>query len=149
MEETELQNELASIRNLMERSSKFISLSGLSGILAGGYALIGGGVVWSILKADPVLEDIRSEAKAPVSGLFYGGDGFAGVYTSLIIKLLLIAIFVLLASVVTALTLSKRQAKRKNQPMWGAVSRQLMFNMAVPLLTGEIPIGILLVHHHY
>src|SRR4051794_34710497 len=41
MEETELQNELASIRSIMERSSKFISLSGMSGILAGIYALVG------------------------------------------------------------------------------------------------------------
>jgi hypothetical protein len=35
------QEDLASIRKMMEQSSKFLSLSGLSGILAGTYALLG------------------------------------------------------------------------------------------------------------
>lgn len=41
MQEEDIYSELNSIRNLMERSAKFISLSGLSGILAGIYALVG------------------------------------------------------------------------------------------------------------
>lgn len=49
MEEQNLHDELASIRNLMERSSKFISLSGLSGILAGIYALIGAAFAFSFI----------------------------------------------------------------------------------------------------
>jgi hypothetical protein len=54
-----------------------------------------------------------------------------------------------LASIITAVLLSNRQAKRKGQPMWGAVSRQLMFHMAVPLLAGGVLIVILLLHQHY
>ncbi len=46
MEEKEIHDELSAIRGLMERSSKFISLSGLSGILAGVYALIGATIVY-------------------------------------------------------------------------------------------------------
>jgi len=37
----EYEKDLASIRTIMERSAKFISLSGLSGVLAGIYALCG------------------------------------------------------------------------------------------------------------
>ena len=48
MEEKEIHDELSAIRNLMERSSKFISLSGLSGILAGVYALIGAAFAYII-----------------------------------------------------------------------------------------------------
>jgi len=152
MEEKELQDELASIRRIMERSSKFISLSGLSGILAGVYALVGALIAWTLLNSDPaygVLRQARTEADAPVTGLFYGGDGFAGIYTGLIVKLLLIAVAVLVASIITAILLSSRQAKKKGQPMWGAISQQLMFNMAIPLIAGGALIFILLLHHHY
>jgi len=152
MEETELQNELASIRSIMERSSKFISLSGLSGILAGIYALIGAWVAYIILNSDEMLSlllQARRQTGTSVTGLFYGGDGFAGVYTALIVKLLLIAAIVLVTSIATALYLSNRQAKRKGQQMWGSVSRSLVYHMAVPLIAGGILIVILLLHHHY
>ena len=49
MQEKDIYTELSSIRNLMERSTKFISLSGLSGILAGIYALIGAFVGYKIV----------------------------------------------------------------------------------------------------
>ena len=39
-------NDLAEIRSMMERSSRFISLSGLSGVVVGAYALVGAGVAW-------------------------------------------------------------------------------------------------------
>lgn len=136
MEEKEIHDELSAIRNLMERSSKFISLSGLSGILAGVYALIGAGVAYMLLKdaepgADIYLNGTRTHISAPPFFNRYVVD-----YSSLVWKLIFIAVIVLLASIITAIQLSKRQAKRKDQPMWGAVSRQLMFNMAVPLLAG-------------
>jgi predicted lysophospholipase L1 biosynthesis ABC-type transport system permease subunit len=44
----EYEKDIASIRNMMERSVKFISLSGLSGVLAGMYALIGAAVAYFI-----------------------------------------------------------------------------------------------------
>lgn len=37
---------LSEIRSLMERSSRFISLSGLSGVAAGVFALIGAAAVY-------------------------------------------------------------------------------------------------------
>ena len=43
---------LVDIRNMMERSSKFLSLSGLSGIFAGISALIGAFIAYSYLKLD-------------------------------------------------------------------------------------------------
>ena len=49
MKDQDIHAELSSIRNLMERSAKFISLSGLSGILAGVYAIIGAGLGYEIL----------------------------------------------------------------------------------------------------
>lgn len=138
MEEKQIHNDLAAIRNLMERSQKFISLSGLSGILAGVYALIGAGAAYCILYANGARETIH---------INYGS--FGSVMNSDVPILLLIAIAVLIASVLTGYFLSKRQAKRKGQAIWGSISRSLLFYMAVPLVSGGIFILILLSHGHY
>ncbi len=146
MEEKELQDELASIRSLMERSSKFISLSGLSGILAGVYALVGAGLGYKFIN------DAFSDTNFYLNGKRIQLDSspfpFFNRYmidtSSLIWKLFAIALVVLLASVVTAILLSRRQAKRKNQPMWGTASRSLLFHMGVPLITGGCLIAVLI-----
>ncbi|MFB9844211.1 hypothetical protein [Mucilaginibacter ginsenosidivorans] len=150
MEETELQNELASIRSIMERSSKFISLSGLSGILAGIYALLGAGVAGLVIMDDPGYSFSRKLDEAIFKG-HNAGSLYRNFndYSDLILKLVTIAAVVLVASIATALYLSNRQAKRKGQQMWGSVSRSLLYHMAVPLLSGGILILILLLHHHY
>lgn len=114
MKKNQVQQDLASIRNLMERSSKFISLSGLSGILAGIYALSGSAFAYFTLNKPTLSHD------------------------DLITKIIFAAILVLLASVTTGLALSARKAKRNGQKVWGAASRSLLFQMMVPLLTGGV-----------
>ena len=42
--------DISEIKNLMNKSSRFISLSGLSGVLAGIYALIGAAVAYYIVQ---------------------------------------------------------------------------------------------------
>jgi hypothetical protein len=149
MEEKELQSELASIRSIMERSSKFISLSGLSGILAGIYALMGAYVAYDILGEDATHVMVRSrmpvDTNTSVTGLVASGNLFDGIA----IRLAVVALIVLIASIATAILLSIRQAKRKGQPMWGSVSRTLLFHMAVPLIAGGAFILILLLRRHY
>jgi hypothetical protein len=138
MKEKELHDELASIRNMMERSSKFISLSGLSGILAGVYALIGAGIVYNTIY--PRIPKINSAT----IGLLYGHSTTADAF-----YILVIAIIVLVASVSTGIFLTLRKAKRKGQPVWGSTSRTLMLNMLVPLLAAGILILILLNRGYY
>ncbi|WP_428330495.1 hypothetical protein [Mucilaginibacter sp.] len=138
MEEKEIQDELTSIRSLMERSSKFISLSGLSGILAGIYALIGAAAAFNILYTDAFTRNFT-----------IGDDADAGKITSRSYLLLSIALLVLIASVITGFILSYRKAKQKRQPLWGQTSRSLLFHMATPLVTGGIFILILIIQGHY
>jgi hypothetical protein len=127
VEEKEIHDELAAIRGLMERSSKFISLSGLSGILAGVYALIGAFFAYRLIYQGPTrIYDSLS----------------IGTYPDTIYYLILIAIVVLALSLITGFVLSSRQAKRKGQPIWGKISRDLLFHMATPLITGGILIVI-------
>jgi hypothetical protein len=113
--------------------------------LAGVFALVGAGVAYNIISSEPnpvgFIQDVQSGNHNV--GLFYGSDG-PTIYTVPLSKLILIAVIVLIASIATAILLSKRQAKRKAQPMWGTVSRSLLFHMATPLLAGGAMIFILL-----
>lgn len=136
MEEQNLHDELASIRNLMERSSKFISLSGLSGILAGIYALIGAAVAFSFIYH---------------ANAFSNGNNVVPFFDynwQLLYQLATVAFVVLAASLATGLILAQRKAKKKNQPIWGEASKQLLFNMAVPLFAGGLLSIIMLFKGH-
>ena len=138
MKEEELHNELASIRNIMERSSKFISLSGLSGILAGVYALIGAGIVYKELY--PQIPKLNRST----IGLFYGSHISVDA-----LYVLVVALIVFLLSIGTGVFLTIRKAKKNNQPVWGNTSRTLLLNMLVPLVTGGVLILILLDRGYY
>lgn len=139
MEEKDLQNELASIRSIMERSSKFISLSGLSGILAGVYALIGAAIAYYLLYVD--LHTINPDIHYRIVGVL---NSILNVSVFLIL-----GFAILFASIATGIILTARKAKRKGQPIWGNLSRALLFHMAVPLVTGGILTFIFLSRGYY
>ncbi|MDB4924192.1 hypothetical protein [Mucilaginibacter sp.] len=132
MKEKEIQDDLASIRSLMERSSKFISLSGLSGILAGIYALIGAAAAFCLIR-EP---------------LNYDQVTFLHLL-KVLPYLIAIAAVVLIASIATCVLLTYQKAKRKGQSIWGKTSRELLFNMAAPLLTGGLLIIIFLYRGYF
>ena len=129
MQEQEIYSELNSIRNLMERSAKFISLSGLSGILAGCYALIGAGFGYYIVYGASGGLDYRD---------YYVND------ETVVFKLVSIAFVVLMLSLITCVLLTLRKAKQKGEKVWNPSSKNLLVNMAIPLLTGGILVLILL-----
>src|ERR1700744_1392543 len=117
MEENKIHDDLSAIRNLMERSQKFISLSGLSGILAGLYALIGAGLAYSILYKDaPAITDEKIGR-----GIVAGRE-----ISAITLELFGIACLVLLLSLITGIILTRNKAKRKGQAIWGRISRSLM-----------------------
>jgi general stress protein CsbA len=140
VKENEIQDELTSIRTMMERSSKFISLSGLSGVLAGIYALIGAAIAWwYTFQSDYFsLRNAASYSDA-TDGSLYGNWQ----------QLALTGIIVFIASIATGVYLTMRKAKQKGQSVWGRASRQLLFNLAVPLITGAILVLILIFRGYY
>lgn len=129
----EYEKDLSSIRNLMERSVKVISLSGLSGVMAGLYALAGAVTAYFLIHY-------------PVSPLRYR---IYSVQPPVIEKLLMVAALVLFASLLTGVLFSKRKAKRFGENLWNATSKRLMINLAIPLATGGIFILIILYNGHY
>ncbi|MFZ4464180.1 MAG: hypothetical protein ACOYN5_10045 [Bacteroidales bacterium] len=120
--------DIADIRTMMERSSKFLSLSGWAGILAGIYALVGAYIAHSIFRFNPTyLTEIASE------------DSSENIQ-----NIVILAISILIFSVGTALILSLKRATKRSESVWNATSRRMLINMAVPLVSGGILILILL-----
>jgi hypothetical protein len=128
------EQDLASIRTMMERSVKFISLSGLSGILAGTYALIGSASAYFLIQYPLSITSYRQESIQQPSILW---------------KLLLIAIAVLVASLCTGVWMSHKKAKQLGTSIWNETSKKLFINLAIPLATGGAFILILLMNGHY
>lgn len=128
------QKDLESIRNLMERSVKFLSLSGLSGILAGVYALAGAVVAYNLV----------GQPKSPLEYLQK-----SAYQQDLAIQLLIIAIIVLGASLITGYVMADKKAKKQGVKVWNATSKRLVINLAIPLVTGALFILILLWNGHY
>lgn len=124
MKEKDIYTELNAIRNLMERSTRFISLSGLSGVLAGIYALAGTYIAYKLIYP-------------PTDGSSFNA------YNTLTL-LLLLAITVLVLSVATGIGMTFRQAKKKGEKLWNPISRKLFINMALPLITGGLFVLILI-----
>lgn len=124
----EYEKDLASIRSMMERSVKFISLSGLSGVLAGVYALIGTVAAYYVL-----------ELETPIQSRDYSILEIDVIY-----KILAIAAAVLAVSVATFIFFSNRKAKKHNVVFWNTASKQMFFNISIPLVSGGIFILILL-----
>ena len=113
--------DLNEIKHLMNKSSRFMSLSGLSGILAGIYALTGAFFVNRIIK------NIREAPNAL--------ESFVITYNS-VVTLILIAFGVLFLSIITAIYLSWCKAKKHNENLWDTTSKRLLINFMIPLTTG-------------
>jgi len=134
MKEDGIYSELSSIRSLMERSSKFISLSGLSGVMAGVYALGGAFFAQRLLRSQESRLDTSNEYS---------------LNAGIVPQLTLIAIVVLFLSITTCLILTLRQSRKKGEPSWHPGSKRLLTNLAIPLLTGGIFTTILLLRGEY
>ena len=109
--------ELQHIKKMMERSSRFISLSGLSGIAAGICALTG---AWF---ANDIIQKSRGPA-ADTNAIFLSS------------QLLLIAALTFIAAFLSAFLFTYLRSKKNNIPLWGTTAKRLMINVAIPMVAG-------------
>jgi hypothetical protein len=122
--------DLAEIRSMMERSSKFMSLSGWAGILAGIYALTGAYIAYVHLDFNP--DQLVYDAKE------------AGSMFSDFTQLIALALLILLLAIGTAILLSMQKAHKRREKAWNATSKRLLIRMSVPLVAGGLLVLILL-----
>ena len=109
---------LQDIKRMMERSSRFISLSGLSGVSAGICALIGAYLAHGM---------IRSYVQGPNT------ESFRYAFE---LQMFLVAMAVLFAALVSSTLLTWRKARKSQLPIWDHASKKLAINMAIPLAAG-------------
>lgn len=117
------QEDLTAIRSMMERSSRFISLSGLSGVAAGFIALAGG--LWALFLLHQQGRDYQTHASIPYSTDFFG-------------QLFIIAVVILILAITSAAYFTIRKSKRSGLKIWTSATRHLLINLFVPLLIGGI-----------
>ena len=129
-EDQDYLRDIAKMRSLMERSSKFLSLSGMAGIMAGIYALAGAYIAYAVLDFNP--DDTGYGSAKP------------GAITSDLLNLILLAATILLFAIGTAIILSYRNAAKRSEKFWNPTARRLMWNMAVPLVAGGILIMVMI-----
>lgn len=121
---------LTEIRSMMERSSRFISLSGLSGIFAGIFALCGAYAAYLKLNS--------------LNGIYRLLDSNA--LMDIVIYLLVDASLVLAASLTVGVILTIRNSKKKGIKIWDTTSKRLLINLLIPLITGGLFCLVLLYH---
>jgi hypothetical protein len=125
--------DIQAIREIMERSSKFLSLSGLAGIFAGVCALIGAAVAWLF-----ILGPVQVQYAGFVQDSVGSANADIGFYLALDAALVLV--FALLGAVF----FSFRKAKKAGQQFWTNSTRRLLFHLMLPLVSGGILILILI-----
>lgn len=129
MSEQDYLKDISEIKNLMNRSSRFISLSGLSGIFAGVYAITGAVIAYVFIFPEP------------------GENLYLHSFDFKLLLALLASVAIL--SIVTAYLLTSRKAKREKVKVWDTTTRRLLLNFLIPLVTGGLYILIKLNGQHY
>lgn len=122
---------LHEIRSIMDRSGRFQSLSGLSGIFVGLIALAGAGAVqWHLL----------------VQGMDYPAlyQGVVAVGTAHFTALAAAVVFGLAAGTVLYFTILK--ARKAQQSAWTLQAKRLLLNFCLPMMAGGIFCGVLIFH---
>lgn len=126
------------IRNMMKKSTRFLSLSGLSGVFAGIYALVGAYIAYLMLGEfaasfrDDTGRDVGMNVKERLFGLY--------------VDYVLLAAAILVASIVTAYFFSNRKAKREGHNLFDHTAIRVLINLCIPLVAGGLFCLALLYH---
>ncbi|WP_346984069.1 hypothetical protein [Chryseobacterium sp. POE27] len=132
MESKNYHEDLSHIRSMMERSSRFISLSGLSGVVAGLAAIIGAVYVYFVFKRE---------------GIDYF-DGDRNIFgPSLVKELIFIGTAILIVAILSGYLFTAHKSRKKGLKIWDATTKRLLVTFAVPLVTGGLFCLGLLYHH--
>ncbi len=115
------------IRRIMEESSRFLSLSGLAGLFAGITAVAGALVAYFVILQNGNIKYADNLMSLPEQN--------ARVVRW---ELLADALIVLIISVMVTLYFSIKKAKKEGKNFMTPISKRLLINFLIPLVTGGI-----------
>ncbi len=117
------EQELSEIKSMMERSTRFLSLSGLAGVLAGIYALFAAGMAYYWIYYP------------------YFPFGFRTSYvddSAIFTKLIVLALVILALSLGSAYILSQQKSQRLATNLWTPAGKRFLQALFIPVLIGGI-----------
>jgi len=128
---------LRDIKQMMQKSSRFISLSGLSGIAAGCCALAGAWVARNRIEA---YKSDQSIEVIDIKG--YSGSGRIKPLSLMNLEkeLIIIAVVTFLLAFSLSFLFTYQRSKKTGVPIWGYVARKVMVNVMIPMLAGAVVI---------
>ncbi|KUG06690.1 hypothetical protein [Solirubrum puertoriconensis] len=133
--------QLAEIRSIMERSSRFISLSGLSGIGAGVVALAGAGLGhWYLhrLLGGSLGTSQYGSSFGSASGLISLLEESPTVRFAVLPFLLVLCLGIIVLAGGVAVFFTRRRTRHVGGSLWDGVARRLFWSMALPLVAGGL-----------
>lgn len=117
------EQDIEHIRKMMERSAQFISLSGLSGIFAGLFAIIAAMAALVVFKKN---------------GIDYFSDNPIVYSKEVLQSLIIICLVTLLAAIGSAIYFTYKKSRKNNISPWNSLTRRLLISFMVPLVAGGI-----------
>jgi len=128
--------DIKAIRKIMEESSRFLSLSGLSGIFAGVTAIAGALFAYFFILDNGSVhydEYFKSLSEKEAFSLRW--------------QLISVAALVLVLSILFSFYFSIKKARRERKNFWTPVSRRLLINFLIPLAAGGVFVIALLIRN--
>jgi MFS family permease len=129
--------DIKAIRKIMEESSRFLSLSGLSGVSAGVTAIAGALIAYFF-----ILDNGSIQYEAYLKSLS------ASEASVIRWQLMAVAVIVLLLSILLAFWFSIKKAKRDGKNFMTPISKRLLISLLIPLATGGVFIIVLMLQNN-
>jgi len=130
--------DIKTIKKIMEESSRFLSLSGLSGIFAGFLALLGGCIAHFVILKNGNIFINNSMINLPEKEIL-----------SLKFQLFADALIVLALALTGSFYFSLRKSRQKKQKIWTPVSRRMLTSLCIPLIAGAFFISIFIIDNQW
>lgn len=131
---TEQLSAIKDIKKMMERSSRFIGLSGWSGIAAGICGLVGAWFAYRVIGRSRYAADNELVEKSRG----YSDDGFFSVQEIIGNRLFVIAALTFAAAFISAFIFTFIKSRKNNTPIWGNSAKRLLISISVPMIAGGV-----------
>lgn len=130
MDQQKYIQDIKEIREMMDRSGRFISLSGISGVVAGIIALVSAFIAYHYIYLDTDYYSFKVIYLSPQT----------------IQDIFLLALTTLILSIGSVIVLTHRTSKKKGQHLLNKHAKLVLINLGIPLFTGGMVCIILIIN---